>query len=326
MVFLVGSEALPSLFRRQPITQNQPDEVIEQQNNPTQPEEATTQLENPSFRRYRMLELERVLASLKANSSILVVGGEGSGKSVLADAVVESLTDEGFTVVEIEITTPKYMLKDIADQLGVPTVADPMDPKTKVLTLDQLMKRLEAHFEKLKENKEAVFLVIDDAHKCNTKFRDWLKTLKRQGMPMFLTATNPPRSDIFLNLPRIELAPLPDYCIREIMEQAAMERGLPLQPSVLANLQQRAGGNPMLAQKAVNEEYLGIDNEAGDHSEYLDISPLIVLIGVAFMASKFLARGFNDPSLYIISSIASAVFMGLSRLFSSLPKESKRIE
>ena len=321
-MFLVGSGALSSQ-RRQPTTQNQPDEVIEQ-NNPTQLEEATT-LENPSFRRYRMAELERVLASLRANSSILVVGEEGSGKSVLADAVVEALTDEGFTVVEIDITTLKYMLKDVADQLGVPTVEAPMDPKTKVLTLDQLQKRLEEHFEKLQKNKEVVFLVVDDAHKCNVKFRDWLKTLKRQGIPMFLTATNPPRSDIFLNLPRIELAPLPDYCIREIMEQAAMERGLPLQPSVLANLQQRAGGNPMLAQRAVNEEYLGIDNEAGDHNHYFDISPLLVLVGVFFMASKFLARGLNDPSLYVISAISGAVFMGISRLFYSLPKESKRI-
>ena len=325
MVFLVGSGTLSSLVYDQPTTQDHPEQVIEQQDNSTQPEEATTQLENLNFRRYRMLELERVLASLRANSSILVVGEEGSGKSVLADAVVESLTDEGFTVIEIDITTPKYMLKDVADQLGVPTVVDPMDPKTKVLTLDQLQKRLEDHFGRLQKNNEVVFLVVDNAHKCSVKFRDWLKVLKRQGIPMFLTATDPPRSDIFLNLPRIELAPLPDYCIREIMEQAAMERGLPLQPSVLANLQQRAGGNPMLAQRAVNEEYLGIEDEAGDHNQYFDISPLLVLVGVFFMTSKFLARGLNDPSLYVISAISGAVFMGISRLFYSLPKESKRI-
>jgi hypothetical protein len=42
---------------------------------------------------------------------------------------------------------------------------------------------------------------------------------------MFLTATDPPRTDIFLNLPRIELSPLSEFAIRSIMEQEVMERG-----------------------------------------------------------------------------------------------------
>ena len=323
-VFIVGV-AIARLRRRQSVHRSESEATQQQQDDLAQPE-SITRPENPSFRRYRVPELERVVASLKANSAILVFSEEGMGKSVLADAVVNSLTDEGFVVVQLEISTSRHMLKDLADQLGVATVVDPLASKTKALTLDELKRKIESHLEELKENQEFVFLVIDDAHKCDSKFRDWLKTLKRQGVLMFLTATNPPRSDIFLNLPRIELGPLPDSCIREIMEQAATERGIALDSGVLANLQQRAGGNPMLAQRAVHEEHLGIDNEAGDHNEYFDISPLIMLVGVFFIASKFLARGFNDPALYVLCSIASTVFMGLSKVFYSLPKESKRIE
>jgi hypothetical protein len=40
---------------------------------------------------------------------------------------------------------------------------------------------------------------------------------------------------------------------------AAAERAIALKPSELAKLQERAGGNPMLASRAVDEEYLGLD-------------------------------------------------------------------
>jgi hypothetical protein len=61
---------------------------------------------------------------------------------------------------------------------------------------------------------------------------------------------------MFYQRSRIELAPLPEYAIREIMVAAALERGISLKNSDLSKLQERAGGNPMLAQRAVDEEYL----------------------------------------------------------------------
>lgn len=62
------------------------------------------------FRIYRQAELNRTTASLKANGAILIAGEDGSGKSVLAGAVVENLQDEGYMVAFIEPATPKQML------------------------------------------------------------------------------------------------------------------------------------------------------------------------------------------------------------------------
>ena len=64
-------------------------------------------------------ELNRIVASLLANGSILVAGEEGSRKFTLASAVVEKLQDDGFTVAHIEPATTKQMLTQIAEQLGV---------------------------------------------------------------------------------------------------------------------------------------------------------------------------------------------------------------
>ena len=268
------------------------------------------------FQIYRQAELNRTTASLLANGAILIVGEEGSGKSVLGNAVVERLTDDGFLVAFVEPTTPKQMLLEIAQQFELPTE----DIEGKNLTMDKL-KRAIAQF--LSEN--TAFIVLDDAQNCDMKFRIWLKQLRRKGVPMLVLATDPPRSDIFINIPRIELKPLPEKAIRQIMKSAAQERAIALTSADLSKLQERAGGNPMLAIRAIEEEYLGLDIEGADHRRYFDITPLILVVGVIFVIMRFIGLGTNDQALYIFGGIAAAIFLGLSRLLYSLPQEERRI-
>ncbi len=187
----------------------------------------------PKLKHYRKSELERVVACLKADSSILVVGFEGSGKSLLVTEVVSQLKAEEFTVIKLGQATPKNMLKHMAEQL---MLNDPqnVDQPQKSLSADQLKIEIAHHLATNYSGNDKAFVVIDDADQCDPRFRDWLKILNRQGVPMFLSATDPPRTDIFLNIPRIELEPLADYYIREIMEQKAIDRKVNLLPHQLA--------------------------------------------------------------------------------------------
>lgn len=278
---------------------------------PTEPE-----ITPGEFKIYRQAELNRTTASLLADGAILIAGEDGSGKSVLAGAVLEKLQGDGFMVAFIEPATPKQMLLEIAHQFDIPTE----DLEGKSLTADKLKRAIAGFLEET-----TAFLIIDDAHACDAKFRMWLKQLRRNGAPMLLLATDPPRTDIFINIPRIELRPLPEQAIREIMIQAAAERAIALKPSELSKLQERAGGNPMLAARAVDEEYLGLDVESGDHRRYFDITPLILIIGIVFVIMRLVGRGTNDQALYIFGGIAAAIFMGLSRILYNLPRESQRI-
>ena len=268
------------------------------------------------FTIYRQAELNRITAALLANGAILIVGEEGSGKSVLANAVVEKLNDDGFLVAFIEPATPKQMLLEIAQEFNIASE----DLEGKSLSVDKL-KRAIAQF--LEEN--TAFLILDDAQSCDMKFRIWLKQLRRQGVPMLVLATDPPRTDIFIKIPRIELKPLPEKAIRQIMINAAVERKIALRPTDLSRLQERAGGNPMFAIRAIEEEYLGLDVEGSDHRRYFDITPLILIVGVIFVIIRFVGLGTGDQTLYIFGGIAAAIFLGLSRLLSTLPQEEKRI-
>jgi hypothetical protein len=280
------------------------------------PDNYQEEISDGEFTIYRQAEFNRITASLLANGAILIVGEEGSGKSVLANAVFERLICDGFLVAFVEPTTPKQMLLEITQQFNLPS----QDIEGKNLTVDKLKKAI-ADF--LREN--TAFIIFDDAQNCEIKFRIWLKQLRRKGVPMLVLATDPPRADIFINIPRIELKPLPERTIREIMKGAARERSIDLSSADLSKLQERAGGNPMLAIRSIEEEYLGLDIEGADHRRYFDITPLILVVGVIFIIMRFIGLGTNNQSLYIFGGISAAFFLGLFRLFYILPNEERRI-
>jgi hypothetical protein len=109
------------------------------------------------------------------------------------------------------------------------------------------------------------------------------------------------------------------------MKNAAVDRAIALTAADLSKLQERAGGNPMLAIRAIEEEYLGIEIEGADHRRYFDITPLMLIAGVFFVIMRFIGLGTNNQALYIFSGISAAIFLGLSRLLYSLPREDRRI-
>jgi hypothetical protein len=142
---------------------------------------------------------------------------------------------------------------------------------------------------------------------------------------MLLLATFPPARDIFLKLPRIELEPMSDRAIRAIMMEAAAELNLELNPAQLASLQERTGGNPMLARRVVREEYLGLDGNALDHRQYIDGTPFLIAALMCFVIIRFIGLGFNSTSLYLIGGMITVAIGVVRILLYSLPRKSGRL-
>lgn len=265
---------------------------------------------------YRSKEKKRIVAALLANSSLLVVSEPGAGKSFLAQAVKEELEAQNFLVAAPSIGTVKQVLLDIANALGVDT--ETLEGKT--MNTQQLQSAIVLFLDQ-----QIAFLVLDDAHRFSVSLRCWLEQLHSQGQPMLLLATYPPARDIFLKLPRIQLEPLSDRLIREIMEDEAQSLSISLTPGQLADLQQRTGGNPMLARRTVREEYLGLDGNAPDHTQWIDGTPLLIAGLMCFMILRFLGLGFNNTSLYLLGGMIT-VAVGIVRLMIySLPRQSGRL-
>jgi energy-coupling factor transporter ATP-binding protein EcfA2 len=269
-----------------------------------------------SLQIYRGKEFRRIVAALQANSSLLVVGEAGCGKTFLAQAIAAELTTMNFQIAVTKPGTVKQILSEIAEQLGVDT--ENLDGKA--LSIMGLMKEIA---DWLLVN--TAFLICDNAHRFPVSLRCWLDQLHTQGQPILLLATYPPARDIFLKLPRIELEPMKDSATRAIMLEAAAELNLELTPAQLSSLQQRVGGNPMLAKRVVREEYLGLDGKALDHTQWIDGTPYLIAALMCFVIIRFIGLGFNNTSLYLLGGIITVAIGIIRILLYSLPRKSSRL-
>jgi hypothetical protein len=269
-----------------------------------------------SVRAYRCTEKNLVRSALQTGSSWLIVSDIGMGKSALAKFVAEDLRQAGHAVALIVPTTPKQTLLDCAAQLGAETTRDNGKQKTAAQLQTSIAEFL---------NTNQAFLLFDDAHRLPVSLRVWLLSLLEAGQPLLLFATHPPRKDIFLKLPRIELKALPHPSIRALMQTAAQELGLELTPSQLATLQERCGGNPMLARRVIRETYLGLDATAPDHTEWIDGTPLLIAVLLVFSVIRFLGRGLHQTDLYVLGGFLVVAFGIVRLLLASLPRKSEKL-
>jgi len=265
---------------------------------------------------YRVAEERRITAGLLAGQSFLIVSGTGYGKSTLAKHVKSNLENRAFKVIQVDASTPTLMIYTICNQLTID-----------VTTLDGKRKSNAQLREEVATNlsRKDVILILDNAERYDIKFRVWVCELIEYGCPILVLATCPPRKDLFLKLPRIELKPLDDAAIREIMALEADRMSLPLKKGDLAHWQSRVAGNPMIAKRAIQEEYLGLSETQADHTQWIDGTPFLIAILSALTIVRFLGLGFNSTNLYLLGGILT-VSVGVVRLiYYSLPKQSSRL-
>ena len=265
---------------------------------------------------YRNKEKKRIVAALIANSSLLVVGEPGSGKSFLAEAVQQDLTESGFISATIKSGTVKQILVDLAFQLEIDTES----LEGKALKTDELMKAIADWL----QNNTAL-LICDNAHRLTVSLRCWLERLHTQNQPMLLLANYPPAKDIFLKLPRIELDPMGEREIRQIMQQEAELLNFEVPAPKIAELLARTGGNPMLAKRVVKEEYLGLEDKAYDHTQWVDGTPFLIAGLMCLVIIRFIGLGFNSTSLYLLGGMITVAIGIIRILIYSLPRKGSRL-
>jgi hypothetical protein len=109
------------------------------------------------------------------------------------------------------------------------------------------------------------------------------------------------------------------------MQDAAHSLGLDLTPAQLSMSQERCGGNPMLARRVVRENYLGLEDTAHDHTQWIDGTPLLIAGLMLFAVLRFVGRGLHSTDLYLIGGVMT-VAVGIMRLLiMSLPRKSNKL-
>jgi len=263
---------------------------------------------------YREKEKNLIVQTLLAGHSILLVGKAGIGTSALLKFVCEELDNKGARIIKIAPNSIKQILVSLAFQLNL------YGEDEKLPTSPRLQREVA---DALKRQKSIV--VIDEANRLTVPVRAWLEELHEGGQILFLGAKPALARDLFLKLPRMELKPLEYEFIRKVITETAAELEIVLTPADVANLQERCGGNPMLARRVVREHQIGLKPNQHDHTEWINGTPFLIAALLCLTMIRFIGRGIGDTNLYIFGGML-AVAASLVRLFMfSLPKGSSKL-
>ena len=263
---------------------------------------------------YREKEKNLAVETLLGGHSILVVGKAGIGTSALLKFICHELAEKGAKLLKVAPGSIKQILVSLALQLLL------YEEDDKFPTSPRLQREVA---ETLKYDRSII--VIDEANRLSIAVRSWLEELHENGQLFLLGAKPALARDIFLKLPRMELKPLDYEFIRKIISETAEELQIELTPADIATLQERCGGNPMLARRVVREHQIGLKPNALDHTEWINGTPFLIGALICLTMIRFIGRGIGDTNLYIFGGML-AVVASLVRLFMfSLPKGSKRL-
>lgn len=246
-------------------------------------------------------ELEKVAAAIASGHSVLVLGETG-----LNDGLPGQVCDrfDGDTAIATYKGSGKKFFADIAEQLNIPTENE----DGKALSMDALKDEIA-----LNCNADTL-LIFPEAKRLTTGIRYWLEDLMSNGVRVCCFAVASPGRDIFLKMIEVELELPSDRTIRETMQQEAQRLGLTIAESRLAALQPLAGRNPLLARKTIQREALGMNPDKVEHTQYLDITPLIMSALALLGVLKFWGMATGDRTLYIIGGCAIMVGLCLRYL------------
>lgn len=266
---------------------------------------------------YRKTELKRVTDALLSCESLLVIGEPGIGKSYFSERLEENLVKGDYPHVSLTLGTQKQIIDTVIRKIGIDSETIEGKKKGIYLMMEDVVNYCKTN--------QTIF-IVDDAHRFPPSIRLWLERIMIESLsPILLLATYPPARDIFLKLPRIELSPLPDKAIREIMKEKATALSITFNNAELSKLQSSCGGNPMLAGRVIKEHYLGIKSQGLDHTQWIDGTPYLMACLMLLVIIRFIGLGLNNTSLYLLGGVITTI-VGVTRiLIYSLPRKGSRL-
>jgi AAA domain/RuvB AAA lid domain len=257
-----------------------------------------------------------VLDSLRQKRSICITGATGMGKTHLAKLVQEELPNSVYAIYKGDNTKTLQMIAEGLDCDIYQTTEE--GDRGKDLNAKQLK-------EEITLNLGETVLICDRIHKWTASLKGWLEDLHENGATLLLLGNQRDLEGILFKVPRLILPALDEQQIRTIVWNEAAKLRVQILPPTVAEIASRAGGNPLLAQRLVQEIQQGIDSpDNQDGGKYRDIAPFLMAIAGLVGAVRFIGMATGDLRLRILGGLAITFFFSIRSLSLLFPKRNSR--
>jgi hypothetical protein len=268
----------------------------------------------------REAELQRLRENVARGRHTLLVGKIGLGKSHLLRVVERELPGSIYLEQIRPLRVSLLALCQALHQerhLALPgTSADtPWSDVSKRLARLNIRELTEVITQSLHDRGSV--LILDQLEGLTPMMAPAIERLLGEGLILGATSQlRPALQKVWWAFDRIDLPPLSREEARQLLWALADPDQLADPAMFEAKVLAQADGNPYalveMVKQVAGEREVGLqairDLHHGAGARYLDITPVLLLVGAIILATRFVALGLNDPDLYIIAGSLGAVF------------------
>lgn len=260
---------------------------------------------------YRPEITKQVIGMLQEEHSICITGEVGIGKTHLARLIAKNFKDK-CCYGNYQGDNTKC-LQQIATSLDVP-----IEVEGKFLTAKQLKEEIAVNLGK-------DILICDHFHKWPASLKGWVEDLHSEGAVIVLLGSHRDLEGVAYKIPRLVLSPLKDKEIRNIVLAKSYSLALSLTTTQVSEIASRAGGNPMLAERMVQELKQGVEStNVQDGNNYRSITPFLMFTAGLIGAVRFVGMATGDMRLRIVGGVFITILFSLRYLSALFPKASRK--
>lgn len=311
----------------------------------------------------RVRETDETLTAIQAGNNVLIVGRTGIGKTALMRNVWECISEQKpdhLIIAWVSAGTTKDAFLKLAEQIhasaGVFVPLERLPPQVATrarrkgwlpwkdlnrtlrrMTMAELSGTILESIDRHQDRRVLVFLESLEVPPSQADF--FTNLIERVQVVAGMDSKNHRVriEKILWKFPvQIALKPLPIEDCEKIIEQWLEENPLRfshsgLRPRFVRAVAQQSGGVPeaiinMLVAAGNEDEITPAKVSAMSHEagrQYLDMTPVIIVGMVVFMALRYVSRGLSDVEMMVLAGVMSAVFIGLRLVMSKLAMKSK---
>ena len=270
----------------------------------------------------RTAELACLREWLAHRHHTLVVGPVGIGKSALLQAAVEGRTDV-FLLPRLQPLKPA--LCSIAQSLHAHGRLDLPEFDSAYLDWEELKPQLigfsaEELLTRLTPLLAAAIVIVDDLDGITAATARLVEPLFEHALLVGAITSldmTPELQRWFWHFRFLKLEPLGSAEVLALL-WTQFDRGAVPDPAVFEqHVVDAAGGNPLAIRELARQALRGplrhpadirqLHHEAGMH--YIDLTPVLLLLGACAVIARFLALGLNDIEAYILAGSVGALFL-----------------